>query len=212
MTRGSSSDSETKELLGAEMQSHGEETRQIILRCNAQTIACVFFTWIVTALFLNYFISALRHPPDIHGLEIRGGEFCWSLPIVFGIEKSVTNAWTLVPAYQWIEKEIKTFTGTAIFLDGDIAYREHVPGVKEYIDDGPDSERNWDTLVKGRYFYISEEEARSQWPDTYLEWYHDEWGWIIGFVWLCEFVRSSSTTLTEDLRLDVFHTLHCVVS
>jgi len=93
-----------------------------------------------------------------------------------------------VPASQWIEKEVKTFTGTAMFSDGDIAYREHVPGVKEYIDDGPESERNWDKLVSGRYFYISEEEARSHWPDTYLEWYHDEWGWIIGFVWLCEFV------------------------
>jgi len=92
MTRGSSSDAETKELLSAEIQSHSEEARQVILRCNAPTIACIFLTWIATGLFLNYFITALRHPPDIQGLEIRGGEFCWSLPIVFGIDRSVTNA------------------------------------------------------------------------------------------------------------------------
>ena len=47
--------------------------------------------------------------------------------------------------------------------------------------------------IDDRYFWISEEEAKRHWPLHYQKYYHTpELGWAIG--------------------LDVFHTLHCVVS
>lgn len=67
-----------------------------------------------------------------------------------------------------------------------------MPGVTEFIGNGTEIDDNWHELIKDRYFVISEEEAKAAWPNDYQKYYHTAAGWYVG--------------------LDVFHTLHCVVS
>jgi hypothetical protein len=81
-----------------------------------------------------------------------------------------------------VQREVVKFTGTAVFEEGGVAYRERVPGTKEYIGAGDEVDKNWDELIKGRYFYLTEEEAKVQWPTNYKQYYHDDMGWIVGYV------------------------------
>ncbi|KAJ4424905.1 hypothetical protein N0V82_000408 [Gnomoniopsis sp. IMI 355080] len=66
------------------------------------------------------------------------------------------------------------------------------PDEKIYVGDSWDEiDRNWEELLWGRYFSISEDEAKSLWPDKYLEYVDPiKSGWTGGF--------------------DVFHQLHCL--
>lgn len=44
------------------------------------------------------------------------------------------------------------------------------PDEKIYVGDSwEEIDRNWEELLWGRYFSISEEEARALWPDDYLD-------------------------------------------
>lgn len=44
------------------------------------------------------------------------------------------------------------------------------PDEKIYVGDSwEEIDRNWEELLWGRYFSISEEEAKSLWPDDYLD-------------------------------------------
>ncbi|KXL44888.1 MAG: hypothetical protein FE78DRAFT_91107 [Acidomyces sp. 'richmondensis'] len=96
-----------------------------------------------------------------------------------------------VPARAQIATQRVRFSGTASFDENGSAYRTSRPGEPQYVGT-PTREIDdaWTALVGGRYFYLTEEEAREAWPDTYQEYYHDEFGYRTG--------------------LDVLHTLHCV--
>ncbi|KAH8802198.1 hypothetical protein F5882DRAFT_457212 [Hyaloscypha sp. PMI_1271] len=64
-------------------------------------------------------------------------------------------------------------------------------GSPEFDPEGPEIDENWRNLIGMRYFSISEEEAKSVWPDNYNDYIDQlQGGYTAG--------------------LDVFHTLHCV--
>ena len=54
----------------------------------------------------------------------------------------------LAPVRSYIEKDVQTFTGTAVFEGPGVAYREYVPGIKQYIGDSPEVDANWHELVR----------------------------------------------------------------
>ncbi|KAE9376628.1 hypothetical protein N431DRAFT_400882 [Stipitochalara longipes BDJ] len=72
--------------------------------------------------------------------------------------------------------------------DKNTPWPENVP---YFGDPSPEIDENWKKLIGMRYFSISEEEAKSIWPDNYKDYVDQlEGGYTAG--------------------LDVFHTLHCV--
>ncbi len=63
-------------------------------------------------------------------------------------------------------------------------YDEATPwpeNVSYFGEPSPEIDANWNKLIEWRYFSISEQEAKSVWPDTYQD-YVDELkgGWTAG--------------------------------
>lgn len=104
----------------------------------------------------------------------------------------------VVPARAQIATQRVRFSGTASFDENGSAYRTSRPGEPQYVgtptreiddawtalvggEEGEPVPTTWMlTSRKGRYFYLTEEEAREAWPDTYQEYYHDEFGYRTG--------------------------------
>lgn len=73
-----------------------------------------------------------------------------------------------------IEIEQKKFAGNVKWLENGTEILILDPADPVYVGDpSPDIDRAWDSLVEGRYFSISREEARRIWGDAH-EVYRDE--------------------------------------
>lgn len=92
-------------------------------------------------------------------------------------------------------------------LDKSIPWPENVT---YFGEPSPEIDENWRRLIEWRYFSISEDEAKRAWGASYHE-YVDQLrgGYTAGWVSIC---RTKNIRLTNSNSLDVFHTLHCVVS
>ncbi|KAF2763786.1 hypothetical protein EJ03DRAFT_53847 [Teratosphaeria nubilosa] len=101
------------------------------------------------------------------------------------------SKYDFAPARHLLKSNEVTFSGTAAFHANGSAYRTSRVGEPQYVGTPSKGiDEAWDTLIGGRYFYITEDEARQTWPETYQQYYRDEYGYRAG--------------------LDVLHTLHCV--
>ncbi|KAH9825648.1 Cyclochlorotine biosynthesis protein [Teratosphaeria destructans] len=114
--------------------------------------------------------------------------------LLFSWQGRQTQLWSkhdFAPARHLLKSNEVTFSGTAAFHDNGSAYRTSRVGEPQYVGTpSKEIDEAWDALIQGRYFYITEDEARQTWPDTYQQYYRDEYGYRAG--------------------LDVLHTLHCV--
>lgn len=83
------------------------------------------------------------------------------------------------------------FWGGPRWYDNGTGYKLHNPSEPEYV--GPpndDMDEAWETLLKGRYFTITDEEAVATFGPSHQVHNHSNVGYLMG--------------------LDVYHTLHCV--
>ncbi|KAH8649206.1 hypothetical protein BX600DRAFT_502651 [Xylariales sp. PMI_506] len=96
-------------------------------------------------------------------------------------------------ARQHVELVETVFNGGPSFREDGSVYIPHPDRVR-YIGDPrryPEVDSNWEKLIEGRYFRITEVEAQESFGDSYKDyWDAEAGGYVIG--------------------LDLFHTLHCV--
>ncbi|CAK7221034.1 hypothetical protein SBRCBS47491_004389 [Sporothrix bragantina] len=96
----------------------------------------------------------------------------------------------LAPVREHITPLDISFTGGVNFNEKGEMYKPH-PGKDIYVGAGPLVDKEWDVLTFGRYFIISDDEARETFGPGYKEYYNEQFnGYVIG--------------------LDMFHTLHCL--
>lgn len=95
------------------------------------------------------------------------------------------------PAKSQIKEEVVVFKGGFRIHDNGTMYVPHPDMIKYVGEPSKEIDENWETLTWGRYFLITEEEAKGAWGDG-IEQYWDAklGGYVAG--------------------LDMFHTLHCV--
>ncbi|KAI1842108.1 hypothetical protein JX266_011641 [Neoarthrinium moseri] len=87
--------------------------------------------------------------------------------------------------------ESKTFTGAPAIRSNGTVYVPHQDGIRYVGAPSPQLDHAWEQLVGGRYFLITEQEAKATWgPDYRGYWSQARGGYVLG--------------------LDVFHTLHCL--
>ncbi|WQF82960.1 Putative mycotoxin biosynthesis protein UstYa [Colletotrichum destructivum] len=107
------------------------------------------------------------------------------------------HSWRLEPAKHLIEVEEKWFEASPAFLDDGFEYipeREDGTQRLKYVGEpSKEIDHNWEQLHWGRFFLLSEEEARAAWgPDYTKYWAPREGGYVAA--------------------LEVMHTVHCLVS
>lgn len=107
------------------------------------------------------------------------------------------------------------FTGSPHFYHNGTSWRQPInqslpwpENVQYFGEPSPEVDANWDKLIGGRYFSLSEEEAIEAWGEKYHE-YVDELlgGYTAGLVICC----LNKCFLTKTYSFEMFHTLHCVV-
>ncbi|KAK2595877.1 hypothetical protein N8I77_013669 [Diaporthe amygdali] len=129
--------------------------------------------------------------------------FSWTLTVVFALlylREKINSAgggyeqgWPtdFVSIRGHIETERRTFTGAPAIRRNGTVYVPHQDSVRYVGAPSPEIDHAWEQLVGGRYFLITEEEAKATWGTDYRDYWSEARG---GYV----------------LGLDVFHTLHCL--
>ncbi|CAK7210362.1 hypothetical protein SCUCBS95973_000753 [Sporothrix curviconia] len=137
----------------------------------------LLFPWITSLLlagFSLYLVLLIRHEQQFPAF----GQMHWS-PNEFG------------PVREHITPLDISFTGGVSFNEKGEMYKPH-PGKDTYVGASPLVDKEWDVLTfGGRYFIISDDEARETFGPGYQEYYNEQFG---GYV----------------IGLDMFHTLHCL--
>ncbi|ETI25970.1 hypothetical protein G647_02747 [Cladophialophora carrionii CBS 160.54] len=90
-----------------------------------------------------------------------------------------------------IKAEQITFNGSPAFDENKTMFVPNPDPVRYVGPPSPEIDKNWEKLTWGRYFLITEEEARASWGEEIEEYWDEQRG---GYV----------------TGLDVFHTLHCL--
>lgn len=111
-----------------------------------------------------------------------------------------------------IQVEQRKFTGGVEFTENGELFLIDAPGERVYVGQpNGDIDEAWHNLLDGRYFSLSEDEAKSIWGDGY-EIYRDQavGGFSGGYG--AESKRSVICIGANDGdRFDMFHSLHCLV-
>lgn len=94
-------------------------------------------------------------------------------------------------AKSFIEADTVHFTGRTMMDSNGSMHLEHPTGAKWYTGPGEDVDQHWEDLIHGRWFFASEEEVKTFWPDNYRDFVH-------------------TNTMGWRISLEVFHSLHCV--
>ncbi|KAL0930699.1 uncharacterized protein CTRU02_214774 [Colletotrichum truncatum] len=97
------------------------------------------------------------------------------------------------PAKKYIQLEQRKFYGAPVIDDDGGMYLSNLDPIRYFGDPAkhPEVDKNWKKLVDGRFFRITEQEARQAWgEDHYKYWHYDMDGYVVG--------------------LEVFHALHCL--
>ncbi|KAF2663827.1 hypothetical protein BT63DRAFT_460949 [Microthyrium microscopicum] len=103
------------------------------------------------------------------------------------------KGWTtdFMPATPAIEHEIVYFSGSPAIAENGSLFIPNPDPVRYIGEPNAEVDKNWDELTWGRYFLITEDEAKSAWGDDVGEfWDEKQGGYVAG--------------------IDMFHTLHCV--
>lgn len=134
-------------------------------RVNMVRRTVLLFPWITSLLlaaFSLYLVLLVRHQQNP-----AFGRMHWSKN-EFG------------PVHAHITPLDISFTGGVSFDDEGKMYKPH-PGKDTYVGAGPLQDKEWDVLTFGRYFIISEDEARDTFGPDYVSFYNPEFeGYVIG--------------------------------
>jgi hypothetical protein len=68
-------ESSTEKLLPSEHPTSRTGPRKITLTLNWSTMFCCILVWALSVAVLERFVSALRHPPYLRGIDMSDGEF-----------------------------------------------------------------------------------------------------------------------------------------
>jgi len=158
-----------------EINEKGQEDGQIIRQRRSRWTQNTFL-WISTILFasLSVYLSLTREKISPFGTFERGYKT------------------ELAAARAIIKTEHRWFTGAPTWTKTGEAHLMVDPKAPKYVGNASDElDDNWDDFIGGRYFHLSEAEAREAWGPQYTEfWDHQEGAYVAG--------------------LDVMHLLHCL--
>ncbi|PIA88479.1 hypothetical protein CB0940_07019 [Cercospora beticola] len=108
-------------------------------------------------------------------------------------DKTLYRSTDFAPARKALATETVLFTGGAAFDEDGVPYRTFPEGSVQYV--GPPTaeiDSAWEYLLSGRYFIITEQEAKEAFGSRYKDYYVEKdfyTGYMVG--------------------LDLFHVLHC---
>ncbi|KAB2568586.1 hypothetical protein BFW01_g352 [Lasiodiplodia theobromae] len=155
----------------------GPEYRKETAQPSAQLAAWTGWT---LAAFFAFTTALLVFRDKLHASHFpESGSFSAGFKTEFG------------PVKPLIKEEPVMFWGGPRWYDNGTGYKLHNPSEPEYV--GPpndDMDEAWETLLKGRYFTITDEEAVATFGPSHQVHNHSNVGYLMG--------------------LDVYHTLHCV--